>query len=240
MKYAPYSFSKIQTFFECQKKFEYTYVNKIPIDYDYVDPIYFKRGRFLHAYIADRLNGGDGLTISRHNIDIGEKLKLVEFADVTLNNEYISLTYDFNTNKVESFVALDHELKPSNKKNKSALSGYIDYYAVHDDYGMIVDWKSGKYHSTPHYFQLELYAIWIFQKYPEVTELDLVFYYVEHNKFQVKTINPNDVFELKTTLSAKITIIENTNTFEVNKSKKCTSCQFFNVCNSEFGVVGDI
>ena len=32
MKYAPYSFSKINTFFDCQKKFEFTYVNKIDVD----------------------------------------------------------------------------------------------------------------------------------------------------------------------------------------------------------------
>ena len=54
MKYMPYSFSKINTFKQCQKKFEWTYVNKKPIDKNYSDPSFFQRGRFIHQYIANK------------------------------------------------------------------------------------------------------------------------------------------------------------------------------------------
>lgn len=238
MKYAPYSFSKINTFFDCQKKFEFTYVNKISVDKEYTDPSYFIRGRFLHAYIADRLKGGNGMKIKGYNIEINDKLNLVEHADTTLENEYIGMTYDFDTNLIESYISLDKKLTPNKIKNKSAISGYIDYCAVQDDYGIIIDWKSGKYKTKQHFTQLEIYSIWLFQKYPSITEIDLVFYYVEHNKFIMKTITPNDIKTLKTDLTNKIDTIENTSSFITNESKYCVQCPFFNTCIDEFNING--
>jgi hypothetical protein len=236
MKYAPYSFSKIQTFFDCQKKFEFTYVNKIDIDRDYEDPSYFKRGRFLHAYIANRLNGGDGSKLRQYDVESDVKMDLVDCADQTLEHELISFTYDFETNMVESYISLDKNLCPTKVKEKSALGGYIDYYAVQDDYGMLVDWKTGKSHSDPNYSQLELYAIWTFQKFPQIQEIDLVFFYVEHNKFALKTITPDDVEDLKLELMSKIDIIENTDEFQINETKQCLKCPFFNTCMDQFGI----
>lgn len=238
MKYAPYSFSKIHTFFECQKKFEFTYVNKVSIDRDYEDPSYFKRGRFLHAYIANRLNGGDGSKLRQYDVETDTKMSLVEYADQALEHELISFTFDFDTNMVESYISLDQNLEPTRMKDKAALGGYIDYYAVQDDYGMLVDWKTGKSHDDPNYSQLELYAIWLFQEFPNITEIDLVFFYVEHNKFALKTITPEDVEGLKLDLMNKIDLIEGTNVFHTNESKQCVKCPFFNTCMEEFGIGG--
>ncbi len=236
MKYAPYSFSKINTFFDCQKKFDFTYVNKIEIDRDYEDPTYFKRGRFLHAYIADRLNGGDGTRLRQYDVEAEDKMDLVDRADIVLNHEYISMTYDFETNKVESPIYLNKDLEPTPTKGSSALGGFVDYYAVQDDFGIIVDWKSGKHRDDPEYLQLELYAIWLFQKYPNIVEVDLVFFYVEHNKFSMKTITPEDVVDLKRELMMKIDLIENTEEFEINPSKHCVKCPFFNTCVEEYNI----
>lgn len=230
MKYAPYSFSKIHTFFECQKKFDFTYVNKIDIDRDYVDPIYYVRGRFLHSYIADRLNGGDGMKLKGYNLDINDKLTLIDHADTSLENEYISLSFDFEKNHIEKYISLNKDLEPNTSKDKSAFNGYIDYVAVHEDFAMIVDWKTGKYRPSADYAQLEIYAIWLFQTHPEIKEIDLVFYYVEHNKFIMKTINPTDVETLKLDLKEKINIIENTEEFLLTESRHCPQCPFFNAC----------
>lgn len=236
MKYAPYSFSKINTFFDCQKKFDFTYVNKVDIDRDYEDPSYFKRGRFMHAYIAERLNGGDGSRLRQYDVEAEDKMELVDSVDLVLANEYLSMTYDFEINKIESPIYLDKDLEPTPTKGNSALGGFVDYYTVQDDFGMLVDWKSGRYHDDPSYLQLELYAIWLFQKYPQITEVDLVFFYVEHNKFSMKTITPHDVDDLKNELMMKIDLIENTEEFEINPSKQCAKCQFFNTCVEEFNI----
>lgn len=230
MKYAPYSFSKINTFFSCQKKFEYSYVNKIPVDSGYSDPSYFKRGRFLHAYIAERLKGGDGTNLGRYDVDVNDKLNLIEYGDLALENELIQMTFDFETTMIEKSLLLDMELKPTNSKSNSALNGFCDYYAVYDNYALIVDWKSGKHHKEPNFAQLELYAIWIIQTHPEITEIDLMFYYVEHNKFELKTITSDDLIILKNDLSNKIKIIEETSSFIKTESKFCNDCPFLNTC----------
>ena len=237
MKYAPYSFSKMHTFFSCQKKFEFTYVNKIPIDDGFSDPIYFKRGRFLHSYIADRLSGGDGMNL-KGSISVEDKLELIDYADIVLEHEYISMTYEFDKNHIEQYISLDINLAVNTKKLNNCFSGYIDYYAIHDDFAMIVDWKTGKYKENPSFEQLELYAIWLFQKHPEVTEIDLVFFYAEHNKFIMKTITPDIVESIKLDIMKKITIIESTLEFNISESKQCLHCPFCNTCMDEFGILG--
>lgn len=230
MKYAPYSFSKISIFFDCPKKFEFAYINKIEKDDTYIDPIYFRRGRFLHAYIADRLNGGDGTKLKNYNVSVDEKMKLTDMADDTLNHEYIMLTYDFDINSIETYISLDKNLEPTRSKIENAIGGYVDYFAIKDTFGTVIDWKSGKARKCPDFSQLELYAIWLFQKYPDLDELDLVFFYVEHNTLEFKTITPNDVFSLKNDLIYKIDTIEKTHTFSKKESDKCVECPFFNSC----------
>ncbi len=237
MRYAPYSFSKIHTFFECQKKFEFSYVNKIEIDDNFIDPIYFRRGRFLHAYIADRLKGGDGMTL-KGNISVEDKLELIEFADISLEHEYISMTYDFDKNHIEQYISLDNNLNVNTSKSNSCFSGYIDYYAIHDDFAIIVDWKTGKFKENPNFEQLELYAIWLFQKYPEITEIDLVFFYAEHNKFIMKTITPDIINSIKNDIMDKIKIIENTNEFLISETKQCLHCPFCNTCMDQYDILG--
>lgn len=231
MKYAPYSFSKIQTYFFCQKKFYFTYVDKIPVDSEYLDPLYFKRGRFIHAYLADRLKGGDGLKIGNYkSIKPNDKLSLIENAEDALKNEFIDLTFNFETTDVEISISLDADLCINNSKANSAFLGFIDYYAVQDDYAVIIDWKSGKYRENPHFTQLELYAIWVLQKHDNISEIDLVFYYIEHNKLEVKTLTKDSIFELKDNISKKIKEIESTGTFQTNKTDKCLECPFYSNC----------
>ena len=236
MKYAPYSFSKITTFFDCQKKFDFTYVNKIEIDKEYTDPKYFVRGRFLHSYISDRLKGGDGLDMGSYRIDEEEKMNLVNVAEASLENEFIVFTFDFDINMVEKQIFLGADLEPVEIKADAAFVGYLDYSAYKDDLGVIVDWKTGKFRKKPNFSQLELYGIWLFQKKPQLTEIDLVFYYVEHNELVVKTITPKDINDMKNELTTMIDIIENTEEFKINESKQCSDCKFYNTCVEEFGI----
>jgi CRISPR/Cas system-associated exonuclease Cas4 (RecB family) len=236
MKYAPYSFSKITTFIECQKKFDFSYVNKITIDREYIDPSYFIKGRFLHSYIANRLKGGDGLDIGSYNIDENEKMNLVDIAENTLIHEYVNFTYDFDCNLIEKQIFLGSKLEPVKIKKEAAFVGYIDYIAFKEDLGIIIDWKTGKYNKNPNFSQLELYAIWLFQHQVKLTEIDLIFFYVEHNALVNKTVTREDVEEMKNELTNAIDIIEHTKEFEINESKRCLRCQFYNTCIKEFGI----
>jgi len=233
MKYAPYSFSKIQTYFTCQKKFDFSYINKIEIDCDYSDPSYFVRGRFLHSYLADRLNGGDGLSSSgKYSVSTEDKLKLIECGDAALENEFVQMSFDFDVTMIEKSISLDIDLKPATSKKDIAIKGFCDYFAVSNDYAMIIDWKTGKHRDNPNFSQLELYAIWVLQQHPEITEMDLLFYYVEHDKFELKTVFTDDLKKLKKDLSSKIKTIENTELFEKNIGNHCNDCPFLTSCSN--------
>jgi len=235
MKYAPYSFSKIKTFQQCPKQFEWKYVNKKDLDDDYTDPTFFQRGRFIHQYIAKRLAGGSGDINGYIDIDVDDKLSLIESADKMFENDYINMTFDFDITEIEKPIKLDYNLITTDTK-EYAINGYIDYFAVQGNLAVIVDWKSGKYRENPRYDQLELYAIWVLQNYEDVDEIDLVFYYIEHDKFVMKTVTLDQVIKFRNNLGNNISEIENSEVFNINPTRECTFCPFFNSCSDEFGI----
>lgn len=239
MKYAPYSFSKINVFFDCPKKFDFTYINKIKKDEFHEEPPYFIRGRFIHNYIANRLSGGDGLLNSKYgSVDAEDKMNLVEAADNALENPYVAMSYEFEVTEIEKQIWLGSNLKSSGKLG-AAMKGYIDYYAVQDDFGMIIDWKTGRYRENPSYSQLEMYAIWLMSKYKEVDEVDLMFYYIEHDNFSVKTVTREEIDDLKYNLVERISIIEEETEFAPNpETKKCNACEFFGTCLEKYEILG--
>jgi len=234
MKYAPYSFSKINSFEHCQKQFEYTYVNKISPDVEYRDPIFFQRGRFVHAYLAHRLNGGAGEVYGYNTVEIDDRLKLIENAEDTLENEYVSLTLGFEVTGVEKEIRLDSDLLPTN--GDYIVNGYVDYYAVDKELATIIDWKSGQYRPTQKFKQLELYALWVFQNYPEVKEVDLLYYFVEEQKYAFKTVTLEDVIDFRENLGVSINAIEATDEFDINPSKSCEYCKFINTCRDKYNI----
>lgn len=237
MKKKLYSFSKINTFFECPKKFEFSYITKVDKDKEYTEPPYFRRGSFIHAYLANRLKGGDGALDKFSDIDISDKLILVDIAETALDNPYVQLSFDFDIHGIEKKIFLSEDMKPS-KQSNSIMMGYIDYFAIHDDVAIIIDWKSGKYRPEASYEQLELYAIWVLEKYPDINEIDLIFYYVEHDKLSIKTISKNEISSFKDNLLSNISTIENTTEFNPTPSKRaCLHCAFFNTCSDEFGIM---
>ena len=236
MKYAPYSFSKINCFKNCPQQFDWTYVNKIPIDVEYSDPSFFQRGRFVHKYLAHRLEGGAGEVYGYNSVTVEDKMNLIESAENALSDEYITMTYEFDVTKVENELRLDFDLLPTTFDKEFAIKGFVDYYAVDGEVGIIVDWKSGNYQEESKYDQLELYALWVFQTYPNVKEIDLLFYYIEHNKFNLKTVTLEDAVEFRENLSDSIIEIEKTKEFTINPSKSCQYCKFLETCRDKYDI----
>lgn len=236
MKFKPYSFSKIHTYYSCPKQFKYCYIDKISVDRDFTDPKFFVRGRFIHAYIADRLKGGSGLLNGYPEVDVDDKLELISKADGIFENEYINMTFDFDITGVEKNIKLCDDLMPTSDKD-FLIKGYIDYYAVQNDLAVIVDWKSGKSKDNPSYEQLELYAIWLLEKYDNITEVDLIFYYLEHDIFQIKTISQKEIKEFKRTLLSKINQIELEEEFLPISDKHCMFCPYFSQCVTDHGEI---
>lgn len=240
MKYAPYSFSKINCFKTCPKQFDYTYVNKIAPDEKYSDPIFFQRGRFVHDYLAHRLSGGAGEVYGAENVPVDDKMKLMEDAENALNNDYVSMTFEYAVTKVENEIRFDENLLPGNDY-KSFNSGYtvngkVDYYAVDGEVGAVIDWKSGRYQEESKYAQLELYALWLFQTNPKLKVVDLLFYYVEHDKFNMKTVTIEDVIDFRNNLSSDIDTIENIVDFIVAPSSSCKYCKFLDTCRDKYNI----
>ncbi len=235
MKYTPYSFSKINCYKTCPKQFENRYITRQLADDSYQRPTFFERGSFVHDYIARRLEGGTGEMYGYNTVEVDDKMKLMEDADKALENDYVAMTFNFKDTKVEGGIRLDENLLPTTQGGHT-VTGKVDYYAVEKEIGSIIDWKSGNYQSESNFEQLELYALWIFQTYPAVTEVDLVFYYLEHQKFNVKTVTFEDVILFRNNLADNIGTIESTTKFEVKPSSSCKYCMYIDDCKDKYGI----
>ena len=231
MKYNPYSFSKIHTFLTCPLQFKFRYIDKVAVDRDYSDPIFFVRGRFIHNYLAEVLNGKEGMLSGYKDIPVEDKMDLIENAHLSLEDEIFKEYFDYELTEIERFVGYDENLNPSFSK-PYLMKGFIDFYGVNENKGFIIDWKSGNLKNNPQFDQLLLYAIWLFERYDELETIDLIFYYIEHQKYNKQTVDRNQVKEFKGAILEIINKIENENEFKKVESNACDYCPFKSRCEN--------
>lgn len=60
----------------------------------------------------------------------------------------------------------------------------IDFHKIHDDKGLLVDYKTGKQHSD--FDQLILNALWMFAKYPQISEIMASYYWTQTRQHTYK------------------------------------------------------
>jgi len=117
MKYTPYSFSKLITHKNCNRKFLYNYIEKIPKDK--IDMIALKKGSAIHSILKNY----PSLSTNKfqHIVD--------KFIQTKLGNKYLSREsireFDFGLSK---------DLRPSRYSDRESLfRGSIDFICIIDD-----------------------------------------------------------------------------------------------------------
>ena len=90
-----------------------------------------------------------------------------------------------------------------------------------------IDWKTGKVSGFPQPLQLAMYAIYLFEQYPDVETIRTAFVYVEHNnKEKVYTFDRSHLSVLKKKILEKIVNMENEKKFSKKESRLCDYCDF--------------
>jgi len=236
-KYSIYSYSKIDLWKSCPKKFKFNYIDKIQIPKIF-NPI-TERGTLIHSILEfDLIDNLDNyVSDEKYQLSEEEKLKAVNdclfFMQTPLYKEIKNLKGKPVT---EQEFFLDSDLKPTLNANKSAVKGFIDAIIVNEDDKIcyIFDWKTGgtkeklkKYPRSSD--QLELYIIWAFQVF-NVDTIKAAYIYVDLEHKQEFEYSKRDLNFLKEKFIKKIEQIEADNKFDYKFSKLCAWCAFKEHC----------
>lgn len=240
LKYAPYSFSRMESWVSCPKKFQYSYIIK-PERIETENPV-LEKGTLFHAVLEhDIIDNLD-------NFSLDDKFKALSAADIenivtqalvfTDESKIYSDIKSLLGEKVpEKEIFLGNELKPVNDISLATIRGFIDLlvYDSENKTCHIYDWKTGgkskadlmKWPKPKD--QLELYAIWASQMY-DIETIHTAFVYVEHDHMAKYSFTTKDIPLLKEKFTNRINSIESDKTFNKNLSRLCAWCDFRTLC----------
>ena len=255
-KYKPYSFSKINTYRSCPKKFKYRYIDKIKTEQ--VEAQHLKRGKFLHLLLE---YNGD-LNKIKHTQDF-KKLNLDKIPKETIkewHQAYLKFTETEGAKKIlskseiykELEIGLSDDLKITNYGDNPLLRGYIDaVYKIDTPEKkslLLVDWKSGNMPKKQNYDQLLYYSLALFDLIPQekdggFDEIYLVFAYIDadpgdsgKDNINIQKVHRNKLELYKNALLNDIATIENEEEFPKLESKLCEWCEYNEYCFLEKNV----
>lgn len=109
------------------------------------------------------------------------------------------------------------------------IVGRIDAYAVHGNQAVIVDFKG---YPGDHIdeFQLQIYALAVKAKHPEIEVIHAAFAYIPPDYYEPKTYFADDLVRLSEILSAAIDRIAVEEKFEPTPGPHCSRCEYVESC----------
>jgi CRISPR/Cas system-associated exonuclease Cas4 (RecB family) len=242
-KYGPWSYSKINAWLECPRKFKYWYVDKVPMEWE--DTVPTQRGTLIHLIFE--LNR-DLKKIKAHKDfkDILQK-KILSPEDIKgcfkVYDSFVkSKEGQSIMSKTRLFaelpLGLDHELNFTRYDDSPFLRGYVDAAFVNENNDksmVIVDWKSGRHKpkDKQDWTQLLYYSIGMFSANPNLEKVVLAFVYVEHNKMNLKIVTRDELPRYKQSLYNTTDKIEEDVVFPKNQTHLCDYCFYRHHCDSD-------
>ena len=222
LKYAPYSYSKVSLHDQCNRKFKYRYIDKLPTKPKDLTPLL--KGGAVHSILEHYPNP------SKHKLAKKYQYIADNFIKTSLGEKYLK----FESINEYSF-GLDRDLNCTTYKDKNALfRGYVDYIVVIDDILYIIDWKTGKFVDLRwmSFDQLMSYAIYFFKRYPTIDKIKISYVYVEHENAE------NDLLlerkYLDNYINHLMKLINDTEIdieFKKSPSKLCDWCDYKEHCD---------
>jgi hypothetical protein len=154
---------------------------------------------------------------------------------MNLNDDDVRSIFIQFTGVVEKeFIKKLNELKPVKTLTEKKLSnkdviGNLDLTLfITDKKAMIVDYKSGN--SMYHNFeQLYIYAVLLYDNYPELDEIMVIYYYFNDDKVLKNLFHKSEHEFFRKKIEKEIATIENNTHFEKNR-KSCHFCMYKHSC----------
>lgn len=224
MKYAPYSFSKLSLHEQCNRKFKYRYIDKVKPQKQ--DMTALLKGGAVHSLLENYPNP------STHKLAPKYKHIFDDFLQTKLGQDYLNIP------SIREFAfGLTKDFEPTEYKSKDAIfRGYVDYICTKDNVLHLIDWKTGrlKEQKWQSYDQLMMYAIYFFQRYPNIDQIKISYVYVEHAEAENDLLLERKYLRTyKDSLAGMIISTEQDIEFKKCPSKLCDYCEFQYHCDKD-------
>jgi ATP-dependent exoDNAse (exonuclease V) beta subunit len=234
LKYAPYSFSKINTQTHCPQRFKLQYIDKIRTPWNTSPAL--EKGSFLHKILETKLENGDVKSaIENFNFTEFKSYKeLLPEIKKALSNDAFTEYMTESKRYVEKSFGLyfkDNELLLSTYKKDPVLGnptirGYIDLIIEKENEILIVDHKSGSLKSDMDKMQLNIYFLVAALMFPKIDKFTIQYDFIEHNKIVSTVLYRSDFNNIKTSIIKTLYNIE-TDTEYKKITKFCNWCPYF-------------
>ena len=221
-----FSYSKINTYNICPRKYEFSYIDFYPRkgSSDVV-----LKGTLLHKMIELYINDKD--------------------YDIPYEKEFLSLKEeDFNAfkedfekikeqplikqlKKMKDSCEINVEQKLTNVFENFIFSGNTDTLVKNEKKLIIIDYKTGKVNQN--FEQLEFYALVSSYLYPEVQDFLLVLSFVSHEQDLKITLKKEDMFKIENKLIKYISNINNSIKFDKKVGPLCNYCDYKDECDKK-------
>jgi len=223
LKYAPYSFSRLNTHSQCNRRFKYQYIDKLK--QEDCDRTALVKGGAIHSILEHYPNLSDHKRASAYQalVDV--------FTESNLGQKY--LTHESTR---ESKFGLTEDLKECSYYSKECMfRGSVDFITIIDDVLQVIDWKSGreKEQRYQNYNQLMFYAVFFFLKYTKIDKIRISYVYVEHNSENDIILERKYLDNYIKQLMQPIHEAENDTEYKKCKSRLCDWCPYQEHCNAD-------
>ena len=207
-----WSFSMLETFEQCPKKYEYRYILKHPSSPPDPDgPL--ARGNQFHSEIEDYITGkADDLhkrfAPFRAYIDDVKATPGLEVERlVAVNNQWLSVPAD--SGQAWLRYKLDAKV-PTSQPHEIR----------------VIDWKTGKVYPSKHFDQASLYALGMFAEHPEIKLVQTEFVYLDQRQMTAHTITAGAAPKLRENFERRVVVMHDMRKFPTSPSRLCAWCDY--------------
>lgn len=238
------SVSKTKTFLDCQKKYHFAYVLKLPRK----EFSFHTFGKFCHKVLEDfhlaYINGSQ----EPYNVVMSAAFKTaaIEYKNSMTKemrqecwdiiHQYLKIVYQDNS--VKKVIACEKNFD-LNVDNKIILNGMIDRIQLDDDNVLhVCDYKTtkNKQYIKNDFFQLLTYAYVLMSEDPSIEKVRASYILLRHNfEYITKEFNKDEILAVKEKYLKYADTILAESEFKPNPTPLCNYCDFLDSCEAGRG-----
>lgn len=221
-----FSYSKINTYNICPRKYEFSYIDFYPRkgSSDVV-----LKGTLLHKMIELYINDKD------YNIPYEKEFLSLKEEDFNAFKEDFEKIKEQplikQLKKMKDSCEINVEQKLTNVFENFIFSGNTDTLVKNEKKLIIIDYKTGKVNQN--FEQLEFYALVSSYLYPEVQDFLLILSFVSHEQDLKITLKKEDMFKIENKLIKYISNINNSIKFDKKVGPLCNYCDYKDECDKK-------
>lgn len=224
-----FSYSRLNTFKQCELQYYYSYVLKEPQEFGHPA----KLGNILHTALEVTLEHGQKISLAelmdnyRASIESWDPESKIP---LTMIDDGVVMLQEFVRDHPDEVNLYAKELPFSFVLGPARFNGFIDLVSVHDSYVRVRDYKSGKatvpYKDVPTNLQLGIYALYVKSLFPDLP-VRAELYYLRTGKARGHLFTDDDLKQVEDTLINMVQTVLTMEDFKpTDNPQACRWCSY--------------